>query len=545
MVLPRPCRRRRCATMMGKKIRNFAPLPNLSLEELVPKDNFYRRLDRKLDLSFVRDLVEDCYASSGRPSVDPVVFFRLQLVMFFEGIRSERQLMEVGADRLSVRWFLGYDLNEPLPDHSSLTRIRERYGLEIFRRFFERIVEECVEAGLVWGKELYFDATKVEANASLDSMRSRSLMEHGLEEHLAGIFPVEEQPQEVANTLQSTAVGPVSQEEGQALSEANARQHHWIAEAGRQQREVVRWGYRRMADLRVSTTDPDASPMQHKNKSTSRLGYQTHYGVEGGKARVILDVLVTPAEVTENLPMLDLLFRSCFRWHLQPRSVTADAAYGTTENIAAIEKAGIRAYTALGRPRKRTSLFGRDAFTYDAEKDLYTCPKGEILRRQGYDYRERSIRYATKPSACKACALKARCTKSTKGRWIRHSFEEEYLERARAYRDTEPYRKAMRKRAVWVEPLFGEAKDWHGLRRFRLRRLEKVNVEALLIASGQNLKRLLASGYRGPRRPAQVAALRQPAPNHPYEFRGVRRHRERHSRRPARVFQQADTFQVP
>jgi Transposase DDE domain len=158
------------------------------------------------------------------------------------------------------------------------------------------------------------------------------------------------------------------------------------------------------------------------------------------------------------------------------------------------------------------------------------------LRRQGYDHRERSVRYAARPSACNACALKARCTKSTKGRWIRRSFEEEYLERARAYRDTEPYRRAMRKRAVWVEPLFGEAKDWHGLRRFRLRRLEKVNTEALLKAAGQNVKRLLAFGMRGPKGPAQVLALRQPAPN-PYEFRGVRRHRERHSRRPARVFQ--------
>jgi hypothetical protein len=256
---------------------------------------------------------------------------------------------------------------------------------------------------------------------------------------------------------------------------------------------------------------------------------------------VILDVLVTPAEVTENLPMLDLLFRSCFRWRLHPHSVTADAAYGTTENIAAIEKAGIRAYTALVDHEKRTSLFGRDAFTYDAQKDLYTCPKGEVLRRQGYDHRERSIRYAAKPSACKACALKARCTKSTKGRWIRRSFDEEYLERARAYRETEPYRKAMRKRAVWVEPLFGEAKDWHGLRRFRLRRLEKVNAEALLIASGQNIKRLLAFGYRGPRRSAQVAALRQPVTN-PYKFRGVLRHRKRYSRRSARVFQQPEVF---
>ena len=151
------------------KIRDFAPLPDLSLEELVPIDNFYRRLEAMLDLSFVRDLVRDCYACSGRPSVDPVVFFRLQLVMFFEDIRSERRLMEIAVDRLSIRWYLGYDLHEPLPDHSSLTRIRERYGLQVFRHFFEEIVESCVEAGLVWGKELYIDATKVEANAATAS----------------------------------------------------------------------------------------------------------------------------------------------------------------------------------------------------------------------------------------------------------------------------------------------------------------------------------------------------------------------------------------
>jgi transposase len=532
--------------VMGTKERVFSPLPHdVSLENLVPKDNFYRRLEKTLDLSFVRELVSPLYAGAGRPSVDPVVFFKLQLVMFFEDLRSERKLMSVVADRLSLRWYLGYDLHEPLPDHSSLTRIRERYGLSVFRRFFERIVEMCFEAGLVWCEELYFDATKVEANASFDSTRSRSLLENlenRLKGHLGEIFSEQMSFAQDAHTTGIAAVVGPTAEKRRALAQKNARQHRWIAQAGRQQREVVRWGYRRMADLRVSTTDPDASPMQHKNKGTSRLGYQTHYVVDGGKARVILDVLVTPAEVTENLPMLDLLFRSCFRWHLQPRSVTADAAYGTTENIAAIEKAGIRAYTALGRPRKRTSLFGRDAFTYDAEKDLYTCPKGEILRRQGYDYRERSVRYAARPSACNACALKARCTKSAKGRWIRRSFDEEYLERARAYRDTEPYRKAIRKRAVWVEPLFGEAKDWHGLRRFRLRRLEKVNTEALLKAAGQNVKRLLAFGTSGPKGSApQVIALRQPAPN-PYELRGVLRHRERHSRHPARVFQQPGVF---
>jgi transposase len=176
--------------MMGTKVRSFSPLPDdLSLEDLVPEDHFYRRLGAQLDLSFVREMVAPLYAKGGRPSVDPVVFFKLQLVMFFEDLRSERQLMRVASDRLSLRWYLGYDLFEPLPEHSSLTRIRDRLGLGVFRRFFERIVAECFEAGLVWGEELFFDATKVEANASIDSTRSRSLVGDRLEKHLAGVFP--------------------------------------------------------------------------------------------------------------------------------------------------------------------------------------------------------------------------------------------------------------------------------------------------------------------------------------------------------------------
>jgi hypothetical protein len=108
----------------------FAVCTNVSLEELVPPDHFYRHLERTLDLSFVREFVHESYAQKGRPSIDPVVFFKLQLVMFFEGIRSERQLMQHAADRLSVLWYLGYDLGEPLPDHSSLTPIpSQRWGI--------------------------------------------------------------------------------------------------------------------------------------------------------------------------------------------------------------------------------------------------------------------------------------------------------------------------------------------------------------------------------------------------------------------------------
>jgi hypothetical protein len=354
-------------------------------------------------------------------------------------------------------------------------------------------------------------------------------VEGRLEEHLAATFPEDAlpAPEEELSGVIAGVVGP-SGDERRELARKNARQHRWIAGAGRQERAVARWGYTRMAEMRVSTTDPDASPMHQKNKSSGKLGYLTHYAVDGGKARVLLNVLVTGAEVTENLPMQEMLFRSTFRWRLSPHSVTGDAAYGTRENIAAIEKARIRAYTALPDQGKRTSLFTIEDFVYDAEKDLYICPLGEMLRHRGHDRRGGYVRYAASASSCNECPLKSRCTKDPKGRWLSRGLEEEYLERVKAYRQTEAYRKALRKRAVWVEPVFAEAKEWHGFRRFRLRGLEKVNAEALMIASGQNVKRLVEFGSPSPKKTAVVAALRPPErpSTHP-----LRRHRTIPARR--------------
>ncbi|MFL6286855.1 MAG: IS1182 family transposase [Actinomycetes bacterium] len=489
----------------------FGPLPPLTLEELVPPNSFYRHLERSLDLSFVRDLVHGAYAETGRPSIDPVIFFKLQLVMFFEDLRSERHLMQVVADRLSLRWYLGYDLSEPLPDHSSLTRIRQRYGLEVFHRFFEVIVEHCLQAGLVWGKDLYFDATKVEANASLDSVAPR----FAVEAHLGALFACAEMPEEVGEggDGDGPTVLPVdlSTETQTALAETAGRRHDWIGETGRPHRAVVRGGYQRVADFRASFTDPDASLMRYRGGGLD-LGYHDHYVVDGGKARIILAALVTPAEVRENQPMLDLLWRVCFRWKLRPHHVTGDTTYGTTENIVAIEDAGIRAYVPLPDFDHRTRFFGGDRFTYDPHSDVYHCPGDQELRFRKHKYTERTRVYQAPAAACNACALKTQCTDSAKGRQVKRSFDAAYLDRVRAYHATEPYAKAMRKRQVWVEPLFAEAKDWHGLRRFRLRRLEKVNMEALLIAAGQNVKRLLAHSRWGRRPfPSGAAGIVLPA----------------------------------
>ncbi len=513
--------------MMGTKERSFAPLMQVSLEELVPQDHFYRHLQRTLDLSFVRAFVQQTYASTGRPSIDPVVFFKLQLVMFFEGLRSERQLMRHAADRLSVRWYLGYDLNEPLPDHSSLTKIRNRYGLDVFRRFFDAIVEQCQQEKLIWGKELYIDSTQVNANADLDSLTPRFAVEarEAIHKHLQELFQQEDEQQPAstdhAETPEGEAVAPaimacpeprslpvtLSEAEQEELAQVHAARHDWISEEGRPQREV-RGYYQRTSDLRISTTDPDATPMRLKGGGT-HLGYHTHYVVDGGKARVILQVLVTPSEVMDNQPMRDLIFRTRFRWKLRPQHVTGDTKYGTLQNIKALEDAGIRAYVPLPDWDHKTAFYGSSQFTYDAAQDRYICPAGQPLRRFRTEYQAEKVEYRADAATCNACSLKVQCTESQQGRQLHRYFDAHYLERVKSYHQTQAYQKAINKRKVWIEPLFAEAKDWHGLRRFRLRLLWRVNCEALRIATGQNLKRLLKKRGWG-RHPFPIEALSVP-----------------------------------
>jgi transposase len=489
--------------MMGIKQRVFAPIAQLTLEQLVPRDHFYRHVERVLDLSFVRALVAPYYAVAGRPSIDPVVFFKLELIMFFEGIRSERQLMRLVADRLGARWYVGYDLDEPLPDHSSLTRIRERYGLAIFRRFFEEIVERCSAAGLVWGKELYLDATKMEANAAVETVTPRFAL--AARAHVDDLFAIDEgavgpQPPIVA-TEEPTRIGP-SDEEAPELAAATAARHDWVAQGGRQDRGRQYRDYVRPADRSVSTTDPDATHLPFRDGT--RLGYQGHYLVDGGKARIILAALATPGEVPEERPALDLIWQARARWQLRPHQVTADKAYGTIPIVRALEEQGMHAYLLVSDRSHQEELFSKDAFRYDPASDTYTCPGGATLPYVRAAHPLHLLYYQAPAATCNACPLKGRCTHSTKGRMISRHVDEEFLDRVRAYQQTEAYHKARRKRGVWVEPLFAEAKEWHGLRRCRLRRLWRVNVQVLWTAGGQNLKRLLARRGWG-RRPFPAA----------------------------------------
>ena len=447
--------------MLGYKDREFKPLTGICLEDLVTQDNFYRQVEQSIDLSFVRELAAEFYSNIGRTSIDPVVFFKLQLIAFFEGIRSERKLMETVSLNLAHRWFIGYDLDEPVPDHSSLSKIRERFGLDVFQRFFEHIVELCIEAGLVWGEELYFDSTKVQANANVNGMIDRAKSE--AEQHLNELFEEDLSPF------------------GRLVAKYNGKRINGIRKPH----------YQRITDDRISPIDPDATPMQSSTGGSAMLGYRDHYVVDGGKARIILSALVTPASITDNTPLLDLVDWVRSRWKIQPKLAVGDTKYGTVPNIVGLEERGIQAYLPTSDFSQRTKYYPAKLFQYDPEKDRYICPQGQILPLASRRTSEQVLLYKPNAKVCNACPVKSKCTGSKSGRHIFRSFFQQYLDKAEAYRQTEAYLKAVRKRSLWVEPLFGEAKEFHGLRRFRLRRLRKVNVEGVMVAAGQNLKRLI------------------------------------------------------
>lgn len=200
-------------------------------------------------------------------------------MVFFKGVCKNPHV------NLAFRWYIGYDLDEAIPDHSSLTKIRERYGLTTFRRFFEQIVQLCIDAGLVWGAELYFDGTRVEANAAIASYVRN--FEYDLHNHLNILFP-DAPPRELERP-------ELDMLEEWVTSYQNAIPHD------------KRDKYISQASYKTSLTDADATLL----KKSSHLGYHTHYVVDGGKKRIILGALVTPANIQDNYPMLDFIRTGC------------------------------------------------------------------------------------------------------------------------------------------------------------------------------------------------------------------------------------------
>lgn len=415
------------------------------LRDLIPDDHVLKRVDKVLDLSWLRKEVADCYCTdNGRPGIDPEAAVRLMLAGLFQGIVHDRKLMREAQVNLAIRWFAGYRLDEKLPDHSSLTRIRQRWGAERFKRIFQRTVQACCQAGLVNGETVHIDATLIRADVSWESLTER---------HAEKVLAANEQ----RNQPTDDPPNP-----------------------------------KRKAAKKYSPTDPDATLTTSSHNSRMEPSYKQHTAVDD-QAGVIVDVEVTTGEASEGQQLIDQIERVEANTSQQIETVTADAAYAHTSNYAALETRNIEAVIPPQRENRKPRRIPLRRFKYDAKHRYVRCPGGRILQPCGRATNGRW--YRAKRDDCQQCRLCERCLSSTVARrsvLIVDGYDA--LLRARRRRLVWSERtKELYSRHRWrAEGVHGEAKTQHGLRRAVRRGLANVSIQSYLTAAVMNLKRLAA-----------------------------------------------------
>lgn len=426
------------------------------LRDLVPDDHILKRVDRVLDLSWLRDDVADCYCSdNGRPSIDPEAALRLMLAGFFAGIVHDRKLMREAQVNLAIRWFAGYRLHEELPDHSSLTRIRQRWGEERFKRIFQRTVTACGKAGLVDGETVHVDATLIRADVSWESV-----VEGHAEQVLA------ENTGEDDDSGQPATVS--ASKRGRPRSRSRQPKKH-------------------------SLTDPEATIATSSHQRRMEPCFKQHTGVDD-KADVIVDVAVTTGEDNEGTQLLDQVNRIEGNTGREPKTVTADAGYAHSHNYAELEKRKIEAVIPPQHEPGVARKLPVRRFRYDARHQVVRCPCGKQLHHGKES--SRGLVYYARKSDCRRCPLRCRClSPGTVRRTILIVPDYEALLRARRRRAKgwDAATKAMYHRHQWrVEGKHGEAKVMHGLRRAVRRGRWNEAIQAYLTAAVMNLKCLAA-----------------------------------------------------
>lgn len=429
--------------MLGRKERDQLELfISGSLRQLIPEDHVLVRVDRVLDLSWLRQEVTDCYClSDGRPGIDPEVAVRLMLAGLLIGIVHDRKLMREAYVNIAIRWFIGYGLGEALPDHSSLTRIRQRWGAERFHRIFKRTVEACLKAKIATAEVVHIDASLIRANVSWDSLVERHVDEV-LEENAAGA------------------------EDG-------------AEKTGRQSGKYKK----------ICVTDPDATMATSARNRRLEPAYKQHTAVDD-KVGVILDVVVTTGQTNEGdiiEPQVDEVTQTT---GVCPTAVTADAGYAYAKVYAAFERRGIDAVIPAKAEPIRSRVPMR-RFRYDAKHDILKCPQGRILRPK------RPLKYGrffySKAKECARCPIKGDClSKGRSNKAVVVGDDYPALLRARRHREhwSAEDRRLYQRHRWRSEGFHGEAKTWHGLARAIRRGLANMKIQAYLTAAVINLKRL-------------------------------------------------------
>jgi transposase len=439
----------------------------LSLDRLVPDDHLLRLIANAVDFTFIRPLCRPFYSHTGRPSVDPVVLFKMLLIGYLYGITSERRLARELSLNLGYRWFLGYDFDQPTPDHSVLSKARARFGPEVFEGFFRRSIDLCREAGLLEEGPVYVDSTLIQASAAVDSLvprEDRVQPPLSIEEYVQRLYTENEPPEDE---------GPPPSGPSPTLRRRRGSE----SPLPRPNQELQ------------STTDPDAT-LVNRPEFGRHLAYKAHLAVAGRRGQVITAAVLTTGATADEHLLAEVLWQHRRLSRLGVPAVVADAKYGTGPNYLYLDQAGIPAFIPTTRfGNQHTGIWGREHFTWLPEEDAYLCPAGEKLRRYANLQRTQRVQYRAPKGTCVACPFRSQCAPSGIERALHRSWALDLVEAAQDRLASARGKRRMAERQIYVEGTFGLAKELHGLRRTRFRGRRWVQIQLWLTAAAMNIKR--------------------------------------------------------
>ena len=470
-------------------------LYTITLEQLVPPDNFYRRLKKVMDLNWLYKATTKYYGQEGQESIDPVVFFKMCLTGYINNIISDRKLAEYCADSLGIRLFLGYDIDEALPWHSTISRTRQLYGEEVFKQLFEQVFAKCMESGMIAGHTQAIDGAFLKANASKDSLEIKQV-NSSVDKYLLENIKANTTPRRPAK-----------------LNRAEEEEQHMDGDAAEQTRQL------KELDTRYQRQGKNYEEMPGSESRGKFLSNKTHYSptdpdariaVKPGKPRelyyngqIAVDTahhVITHAQTftADGKDCRDLV---TITHELQTRlqqqgirieKILADAAYSSGENYQYLEQNNITGYI----PLLGGALSGSEGFIYDEQNDYYICRNNKILKGKGQavdDGRGHLVKkYFSLQSDCKNCPLRKSCiSDKAKTKKVQHSIYKAELERAKARQQTVKAKVMKRKRSSTVEPVWGTLINFTGMKRLNARGLKAANKMLLLAATVYNLKKWL------------------------------------------------------
>lgn len=440
----------------------------VTIEDLMPQGHFLRKLEAALDLSFVCEETAPLYSKKlGRPAIDPVVIVKYLLVGFLYGIPSERQIERRVQTDIALRWYLGLDLFDRVPDHSTISQLRRRKPSfrKVFRRLFEEVVGQCVEKGLVSGRVIGTDSTHVRANAS---RASEELVEVAEE---AGVYWER-----------------LDDYEEEGLEKLERR-------TGKRRKKRTKQIKR---DKRVSRTDPESGHLKRPGKPEGPH-YLAHQAVDSDYG-IIVGQAVTAGDVNDSVPFLGLIEH--IHENVVPiQAATADAAYDFPLAHRALGELGIDFFVRPQKTAARANAqFTRDDFRYDKGCNVYRCPGGKelCLGRLARSASGLFWEYQADKRDCALCPLRDKCLPDNDrggARKVSVSYFAADRQRNLKRRCEPAYREALKLRQVWCEGSFSAQKREHNLVRVLRRGLEAAEDHCLLSATALNLKRMIKHAW--------------------------------------------------